>query len=229
MTALTPLVRTGDAIVDTAKARYTTKFYNADKRISESDVQAIRDLLRFSPSSTNAQPWHFILAGTPEGKERVARATAGAYSFNRNKIVDASHVVVFATRTAIEEEYLQHILDVEDADGRFVADPQALREQMHGARSMFVDMHKEAGDLDAWSQAQTYLNIGQFMLGVASLGIDATPMEGVDLDALDAEFGLREKGFRALVVVSLGYRAADDFNAALPKSRLPEAEVITEI
>ena len=54
-------------------------------------------------------------------------------------------------------------------------------------------------------------------------------MEGVDLDALDAEFGLREKGFRALVVVSLGYRAADDFNAALPKSRLPEAEVITEI
>ncbi len=217
MTALTPLVRTGDAIVDTAKARYTTKFYDADKRISESDVQAIRDLLRFSPSSTNAQPWHFILAGTPEGKERVAGATAGAYSFNRNKIVDAS------------EEYLQHILDVEDADGRFVADPQALREQMHGARSMFVDMHKEAGDLDAWSQAQTYLNIGQFMLGVASLGIDATPMEGVDLDALDAEFGLREKGFRALVVVSLGYRAADDFNAALPKSRLPEAEIITEI
>ena len=53
-------------------------------------------------------------------------------------------------------------------------------------------------------------------------------MEGVDLDALDAEFGLREKGFRALVVVSLGYRAADDFNAALP-SRGSEAEVITEI
>lgn len=54
-------------------------------------------------------------------------------------------------------------------------------------------------------------------------------MEGIDLEALDAEFGLREKGFRSLVVVSLGYRASDDFNAQLAKSRLPEAEVITEI
>ncbi|MGY8974525.1 MAG: oxygen-insensitive NAD(P)H nitroreductase [Sphingomonadales bacterium] len=229
MTALAPLVRTGDAIVETAKARYTTKSYDASRRIPEADLQAVRDLLRFSPSSTNAQPWHFILAGTPEGKERVAKSTAGGFGFNRTKVIDASHVVVFAARTSIEEDYLQHILDVEDADGRFVADPAALREQMHGARSMFVNMHKEAGDLDAWSQAQTYLNIGQFMLGVAALGIDATPMEGVDLDLLDEEFGLHEKGFRALVVVSLGYRAEDDFNAALPKSRLPETEVITEI
>ena len=32
------------------------------------------------------------------------------------------------------------------------------------------------------------------MLGVASLGIDATPMEGIDVKALDEEFRLREKG-----------------------------------
>ncbi len=229
MTALAPLVRTADAIVQTAKARYTTKFYDPSRRIAEADVQAIRDLLRFSPSSTNAQPWHFILAGTAEGKERVAKATGGDYVFNRKKVTEASHVVVFTARTSIEEDYLQHILDIEESDGRFASDPQALREQMHAGRSMFVNVHKEAGDLDAWSQAQTYLNIGQFMLGVAALGIDATPMEGVDLDALDQEFGLQEKGFRALVVVSLGYRADDDFNAALPKSRLPEEEVITEV
>lgn len=229
MTALSPLVPSGNAIVDTTKARYTTKNYDPSRKISEEHVQAIRDLLRFSPSSTNAQPWHFILAGTEAGKERVSKATEGLFVFNRPKVMDASHVVVFAARTEIEDDFLLRILDTEEEDGRFAADPETLRQQTHGARSMFVNMHKDAGDLEAWTQAQTYLNIGQFLLGVAALGIDATPMEGVDLDALDAEFGLREKGFRSLVVVSLGYRAADDFNANLPKSRLPAAEIITEI
>ncbi|APG61562.1 NAD(P)H nitroreductase [Sphingorhabdus lutea] len=226
---MSPLKPNANDIVTTAKSRYTTKSYDVTRRINDVDVQVIRELLRFSPSSTNAQPWHFILASTQEGKERIAKSTDGVYIFNRAKIVDASHVVVFAARNEIDEEYLQHILKIEEDDNRFVADPQMLREQMHGARSMFVNMHKDAGDLDAWTQAQTYLNIGQFMLGVAALGIDATPMEGVDLGILDAEFGLKEKGFRSLVVVSLGYRAADDFNAALPKSRLSEAEIITEI
>lgn len=229
VTALAPLIGTGHAIVETAKARYTTKFYDPARRIPEADVQAIRDLLRFSPSSTNAQPWHFVLASSAEGKERIARSAIGNYAFNRNKVVDASHVVIFAARTAIEDDYLLHLLDVEEADGRFVADPVGIRAEKHAGRVMFVNMHKDAGDLDAWCQAQTYLNVGQFMLGVAALGIDATPMEGVDLDMLDEEFGLGDKGFRALLAVSLGYRAADDFNAALPKSRLPENEVITEV
>ena len=74
-------------------------------------------------------------------------------------------------------------------------------------------------------------NIGSFLLGVASLGIDATPMEGIDVKALDEEFGLREKGFTALVAVSIGYRAESDFNSTdkTPKSRLPESELFTEI
>ena len=45
MTALAPLVRTGDAIVETAKARYTTKSYDASLRIPEADLQAVRKTL----------------------------------------------------------------------------------------------------------------------------------------------------------------------------------------
>ena len=33
----------------------------------------------------------------------------------------------------------------------------------------------------------------------------------------------------AALLVALGYRSSADFNAALPKSRLPEAAVISEI
>jgi nitroreductase/dihydropteridine reductase len=77
---------------------------------------------------------------------------------------------------------------------------------------------------------QVYLNIGQFLLGVATLGIDATPMEGIETKVLDEEFGLREKGYTSLVVVPLGYHnQEEDYNAVLPKSRLPYSEILTEV
>ena len=58
---------------------------------------------------------------------------------------------------------------------------------------------------------------------------DALPMEGVDMKLIDQEFNLREKGFTAVAVISLGYRTESDFNTPekTPKSRLPEAEIFT--
>jgi nitroreductase/dihydropteridine reductase len=78
-------------------------------------------------------------------------------------------------------------------------------------------------------EQQAYLALGTLLLGAASLGLDATPMEGIDRDALDRELGLADRGLRSLVMVSLGYRSDSDFNAALPKSRLPAERVFTHL
>ena len=75
MTALAPLVRTGDAIVETAKARYTTKSYDASLRIPEADLQGVRDLLRFSPSSTNAS-WQPMGIGRVPASVDIPRVRA---------------------------------------------------------------------------------------------------------------------------------------------------------
>ena len=69
--------------------RYTTKAFDPDRKIDPAIVEQIEALLRYSPSSTNFQPWHFIIAGTEEGKARVAKATAGRYGFNTDKIMKA--------------------------------------------------------------------------------------------------------------------------------------------
>ncbi|VWX56642.1 oxygen-insensitive NAD(P)H nitroreductase [Sphingorhabdus sp. 109] len=214
-----------------AKHRHTVKVFDPDRKITPENVDKIRDLLRFSPSSTNAQPWKFILASTEEGKNRVAKATDTHYPFNSPSIRNASHVVVFASRLAIDEDFLFKVLDQEEKDGRFEADPETFRAQMHGGRSMFVNLHKQdMKDVQHWMDKQVYLNIGQFLLGVATLGIDATPMEGIETRTLDEEFGLREQGYNSLVVVALGYSDEEaDYNAKLPKSRLPLSEILTEV
>ncbi|HAR50715.1 MAG TPA: NAD(P)H nitroreductase, partial [Roseovarius nubinhibens] len=85
-------------------------------------------------------------------------------------------------------------------------------------------------DAQHWMDKQVYLNLGNFLLGVAALGIDATPMEGVDTQALDAEFGLRDKGYGSLFVVPIGYADTEaDYNRALPKSRLREEDIMLEV
>lgn len=206
--------------------RYTTKAFDPTKKISAEDMEQVKALLQMSASSTNIQPWHFIIAETEEGKERFTKATQGWLSFNTPKITNASHVVAFCARTSADDEYMRHLVDKEDEDGHY-AKPE-FKEQTYGARNLFADIHRyDLKDFQHWMEKQVYLNIGNFLLGVAALGIDATPMEGIDLKAFDEEFGLREKGFTVVTMVSIGYRAADDFNAKLPKSRLSQEEILT--
>lgn len=212
-----------------AKKRYSTKAYDSSKKISAENVEKIKELLRTAPSSINVQPWHFTLASTEEGKAKVAKSTEELYPFNTQSILNASHVVVFSTKLELDEQYLAKLLDVEDKDGRYV--DEDFKAMMSGGRNMFINIHKDdLNDEGHWLDKQVYLNIGAFLLGVATLGIDATPMEGVDVAVLDEEFGLKEKGYRSIVVVALGYQDAEnDFNAKLPKSRLPYSDILTEV
>lgn len=218
-------------IIDVAKTRYTAKAFDPSKTIPSDTVEKLKALLQYSPSSTNIQPWHFILAATPDGKARVAKSTEEKFPFNTQSLIDASHVVVFASRIAADEAHMHEVLEQEDRDGRFDFDKDTLKPQTHSARNLFANIHKhDLKDVQHWMDKQVYLNIGQFMLGAAALGVDARPMEGIDTKVLDEEFGLREKGFTSLVVIALGYRdEANDFNARTPKSRLPLSVTLTEV
>ncbi|MBC3419574.1 MULTISPECIES: oxygen-insensitive NAD(P)H nitroreductase [unclassified Pseudomonas] len=211
--------------VTLAKRRYTTKAYDASRKIEQATIDALLEQLRHSPSSVNSQPWHFIVAGSAEGKARLTKGTE-AFAYNTPKILNASHVIVFATRTEMTEAHLNAVLDQEAADGRF-RDDQARAGQDLTRRS-FVNLHRyDFKDTQHWMEKQTYLALGTALLGAAALGLDATPIEGFDSKALDAELGLRERGFTSVVLLSLGYRSEDDFNAGLNKSRLPAETVFT--
>ena len=214
-------------ITEAMNWRYSTKEFDANKKISAADFQSLKDILRLSPSSTNIQPWHFVIADDETGKARIAKGTQGMFDFNTAKVKDASHVIIFCSRIYADDEFLHEVLDKENTDGRF-AEPK-FKEQMHQVRKMFLDIRRyEQKDEPHWLVEQVYLNMGALLLGAATLGIDAVPMEGADLKALDEEFELRSKGYTAVAVISLGYRSEDDFNADLPKSRLSEASIITK-
>ncbi|MCH7312568.1 oxygen-insensitive NAD(P)H nitroreductase [Acinetobacter sp. ANC 4805] len=212
----------------TAKTRYATKAYDAEKKIPQTQFEKLLEVLRFSPSSVNIQPWHFLVAESDEAKQRIASALTGNYVYNAAKVLHSSHTLVFCTRTDISSEYLEQLLQQDDASGRFKdeAAKQGQRDTRHG----YVEFYRnELKNLSSWMENQTYLALGQLLFAAGLEGIDATPMEGFDRDTLNNEFKLTEKGLKASVIVALGYRSDSDFNAKLPKSRLPDQVIFTRL
>ncbi|WP_277976511.1 oxygen-insensitive NAD(P)H nitroreductase [Pantoea endophytica] len=213
---------------DAVARRHTVKAFEGGKSLPQDEIETLLNVLRNSPSSVNSQPWHFVVASTEAGREQIAASTDGAFAYNSPKVRNASHVIALCMRTDLDEAHLQNLLAQEDADGRYAKPESKANNDM--VRRSYVDMHRyESRDVPQWMEKQVYLALGGLLLGAAMLGIDATPMEGFDPRALDQALGLREKGFTSVVLVSLGYRSAADFNAALPKSRLPRDEIFTFI
>jgi nitroreductase / dihydropteridine reductase len=215
-------------IAKIALGRHTCKAFDPTRKIADADVEQLLTLLRHAPSSVNSQPWHFVVAASEAGKQRMAKATQthAMYGANGPKILNASHVVAFCARTTFDDVYIETLLDQEEADGRY---PNAeARAGQRKSRIFYANLHRlDQRDTRHWMEKQVYLALGTLLLGAAALGIDATPIEGFDPHVLDEELGLREQGLAGVVLAALGYRGADDFNAALPKSRLPAGAVFS--
>ena len=215
-------------LAEIVQTRYTTKAFDPSRKIPADAFAQLETLLRNAPSSMNSQPWHFVIASSDEAKARIAKATHGSFAYNEPKVRNASHVVVFCARQAITPEHLAAVLEQEDKDGRF-ASPEVKAGQSK-ARTFYADVHRfDAKDAQHWMEKQLYLAFGTLLLGAATLGVDACPMEGFDAKVLDEELGLRAKGYTSVILASLGYRSSEDPNAKLPKSRLPAETVITHI
>lgn len=145
-----------------------------------------------------------------------------------SSILHSSHTLVFCTRTDISAEYLEQLLQQDELNGRFK--DETAKQGQRDTRKGYVEFYRnELKNLSAWMENQTYLALGQLLFAAGLEGIDATPMEGFDRDTINQEFGLAEIGLKASVVVSLGYRSENDFNAKLPKSRLPDQVVFTRL
>ena len=115
------------------------------------------------------------------------------------------------------------------AYGRFGGNEEA-KKGADGARRYYVGLNSSSPQQQqAWMARQAYLSLGFLLMGAATLGLDATPIEGFFPVQLDAAFGLTELGLKSVVVASIGYRSEQDFNASLTKSRLPAEQLFTRL
>jgi nitroreductase / dihydropteridine reductase len=212
-------------ITELVRSRHTCKAYDPQRPLSEEQLAQLQEILRYSPSSVNSQPWHFFLITSVEGKAKLVPTLT---EHNREKVRSAPLTVVIATRTELDDNHLTALLDQEAADDRFASDE--AKKGADGARRYYVGLNSSSPQKQQeWMARQAYISLGFLLMGAATLGLDATPIEGFFPEKTDAALGLTELGLKSVVVASIGYGSEQDFNAALPKSRLPAAQLITRL
>lgn len=207
--------------------RHTVKHYNASKTIPKEDLEVIYEALRLSPSSIDSQPWKFIVIESEAAKQKFHDTFENKHQFNQKHAKAASHIILFAHKTHYSREDFTKVLDVHVQIGRI---KEEAREQAFGSFA-FVDMNSdEQGNNAAWTKAQVYLALGNLMHVLARLKIDSTPLEGIDQELVADVFSEELEGYQCDVALAMGYSDTEnDFNATLPKSRLPKESIITVI
>lgn len=199
--------------IEALKWRYATKKFDAKKKVSDADLNELLEALRLSPSSYGLQPWKFIVITNPELRKNLRE-----HAWNQPQITDASHLIVLATRTDVDEKYVkQYVNEIAKQRGVPVDSLQGYQDMMTGD---VKNRSKEA--IVEWSKHQTYIALG-FLLETAALKqIDACPMEGFDKVKFDEILDLKKKNLTATVLCSVGYRAADDAYAQNAKVRFKD-------
>lgn len=214
------------SILQSAQKRYAAKAFDANKPLTEQNIETLKQIIRLSPSSINIQAWHFIIATSEAAKDRVAEACPGAYAYNAKKIKESPLVIIFCAKNQVDSAVVNQVVEQEAQDGRY-ADEQAKSDRKTLLTNYIDNLNKDPIKAAAWIDKQTYIALGNVLLAAASLGIDSVPIEGYDNKILDKNFNLAEQGLHSTVIAAFGYHSDEDFNASLPKSRLADEFLFT--
>lgn len=199
------------SFLDLAKRRYATKKYDNVKKVSAEQIEELKEIVRLSPSSINSQPWKFTFVTN----EVVKRELASKSYMNENSVNDVGLLVVFSVMDDIEHFEQRNISIL----------PELWR------TAFYEPIIKSNGDIatKSWMENQVYLSLGYFLSACISMGLDATPMEGIDRNAYKEI--LAQDGFSPLFAVTVGYADKTDWAhpTVLPKSRFELDEVVQSI
>ncbi|MFB9216057.1 nitroreductase family protein [Vibrio sinaloensis] len=212
-------------IIKDLNSRYTAKKYDATKRISADDIQVIKEALRLSASSINSQPWKFIVLESDDAKQRFHDTFANKHQFNQPHAKEASHTILLAYDPKFTKEKYAKRVDAEVTSGHLPEDRYNM--MLDGAYGFAEANTDENGFNGNWTKAQVYIALGNLLHTLARLGIDSTPMEGVDPELIGSIFEKELAGHVCEVALAIGYHQdGEDYNHGLPKARMHMDDVI---
>jgi nitroreductase len=190
--------------------RYATKKFDITKKISKADLDFLKEAVKLSASSYGLQLYKVIIVENTELRAKLQPAAWG-----QSQIVDASHLIVFANYTKVEDEHIDEYLE----------NISEIREMPLEALSGYGDFmkgslkSKTSEELNIWAQKQTYLALGNLLNAAAELKIDTTPMEGFVPAQFNEILGLEKLNLNAAVVATIGYRSEEDATQFYKKVR----------
>ncbi|WP_405731761.1 malonic semialdehyde reductase [Streptomyces sp. NBC_00028] len=179
---------------------HTANAFTAEP-VTDEQIQAIYDLVKFGPTAFNQTPLRITLVRSAEARERLVQHMAEG---NQPKTATAPLVAILSADNEFHEEL----------PTLFPAFPQA--------KDVFFS---ERPARESAARMNAALQAAYFIVGVRAAGLAAGPMTGFDHEGVRKEF--LDDDHTPLMVVNIGKPGE---NASYPRSpRLGYNEVVTTV
>ncbi|MFJ6834674.1 malonic semialdehyde reductase [Streptomyces sp. NPDC091209] len=172
-----------------------------DEPVTDEQVQAIYDLVKYGPTAFNQSPLRVTLVRSPEARERLVQHLAEG---NRAKTAAAPLVAILA------------------ADNEFHEELPTLMPHFPAAKDLFFSERPVREGSAAMNAA---LQAAYFIIGIRAAGLAAGPMTGADLAGIQKEF--LDDDHTPLMIVNIGKPGEDAWFPRGP--RLDADQVITTV
>ncbi|MCX4572129.1 malonic semialdehyde reductase [Streptomyces sp. NBC_01571] len=172
-----------------------------DEPVTDDQVEAVYDLVKYGPTSMNQQPLRIVLVRSAEARERLGEHLSEG---NRKKTAAAPLVAILAADLEFHEEL----------PSQFPHFPQA--------KTLFA----ERAVRERSARLNASLQVGYFIIGVRAAGLAAGPMTGFDAEGIDKEF-FSDGEHSVLAVVNIGRPGEDAWFTRSP--RLAYEQVVSTV
>jgi nitroreductase len=155
-------------VTKAVEQRRAIKVYDANHRISDTEVEKLMSLAMLSPTAWNIQNWRFVLVRDPELRKQVRAA-----AWDQAQVTDASLLVVLtADIKAWKKEPVRYWRNA----------PQPVQEYILPAMAQYYEgreqVQRDEGIRSCGMAAMT------LMLAAQEMGYQSCPMDGFDFDAV---------------------------------------------
>ncbi|MDL4774604.1 MULTISPECIES: malonic semialdehyde reductase [Thermomonosporaceae] len=172
-----------------------------DEPVSDAQVRAIHELVKWGPTAMNTQPLRLLAVRSPEARERLVPLMNEG---NRAKTATAPLVLVVTADSGFHEHLPTVFPHKPDAREQMAANPGRA----------------------AMARFNASIQLGYLIVGIRAAGLAAGPMSGFDAEGIKKEF-LPDGGQDVVAVVNIGRPGPD---AWLPRNpRLDYDQVVTTI
>ncbi|ULC57936.1 NAD(P)H-dependent oxidoreductase [Flaviramulus sp. BrNp1-15] len=207
-------------IIKHLKWRYATKKFDASKKLTDSQINTIKEAFNLTATSFGLQTISLVIIENNELRKPLIE-----HSFHQKQVSEASHLLVICIQDNILKEdvvsYYDNIKDIRNTSETIL---KPYRESLiQTMDNMSVTERQQ------WSKNQAYIALGNLMTVCAIEGIDACPMEGFIPEKYDELLGLQDRGLKSVLLLPIGFRAKDDMFSEFKKVRKPLEETIIEI
>ena len=197
-------------IIESLKWRAAVRNFDSSKKVSTENVNALVEAGNLTATSMGLQPFKIIVLHNEEIQKELI-----PYSYNQKQVGEASHVLIFAIETNVNQQtidnYLERHIEVRNVKASSL---ENYKNSMSNYLSMMDEETKKT-----WATKQAYIALGTVMTAAADLKIDSCAMEGFDPEKYQEMLGLKEENLLPVVVLPIGYRSEEEMMAGLPKVR----------